>query len=287
MILFSDKLKEVSLKYCANLLDNQKVDKDFADEIECENLVHYPRMKEDTNDVEELSRDEFEKRLKLLATKSKEKYKFLLKSVEGFKNCIFRLFTQVWNQETKPQQWRNTVIIQLYKGKGEICNFDSQRNIHTKEDIPKLFEGLVVDKSKHQLVRSCSKYQIGGIPNHRSQEHLFTVKSVLSLYSQLNLPVILQLYDLSKYFDKEILKDAMDTLYSYGVRGNFDFDRKSKAKSTREIINNNSLLSIGHQMIKAKEKDKYLGDILHEGGLGKSVEATISDRYGKTFAAII
>ena len=65
------------------------------------------------------------------------------------------------------------------------------------------------------------------------------------------------------------------------------FDRKSKAKSTREIINNNSLLSIGHQMIKAKEKDKYLGDILHEGGLGKSVEATISDRYGKTFAAII
>jgi hypothetical protein len=35
------------------------------------------------------------------------------------------------------------------------------------------------------------------------------------------------------------------------------------------------------------KKDKYLGDILHEGGLGKSVEATISDRYGKTFAAII
>ena len=60
------------------------------------------------------------------------------------------------------------------------------------------------------------------------------------------------------------------------------FDRKSKAKSTREIINKNSLLSIGHQMIKAKEKDKYLGDILHEGGLGISVEATISDRYGKT-----
>ena len=218
-IFSPDKLKEVSLKYCANLLDNQKVDKDFADEIECEKLVHYSRMKEDTDDVEELSRDEFEKRLKLLGTKSKEKYKFLLKSGEGFKNCIFRLFSQVWNQETKPQQWRNTVIIQLYKGKGEICNFDSQRNIHTKEDIPKLFEGLVVDKSKHQLVRSCSKFQIGGIPNHRSQEHLFTVKSVLSLYSQLNLPVILQLYDLSKYFDKEILKDAMDTLYSYGVRG--------------------------------------------------------------------
>ena len=37
------------------------------------------------------------------------------------------------------------------------------------------------------------------------QEHLFTVKSVIALYSLLNIPVI--------------LKDAMDTLFSYGVRG--------------------------------------------------------------------
>ena len=40
------------------------------------------------------------------------------------------------------------------------------------------------------------------------------------------------------------------------------FDRKQKAKSTRENINNNCLLSIGNQMIKAKVQDKYLGDIL-------------------------
>ena len=35
-------------------------------------------------------------------------------------------------------------------------------------------------------------------------------------------------------------------------------------------------------------QDKYLGDILHEGGLKKSVEATISDRLdtGRHFAAI-
>ena len=37
---------------------------------------------------------------------------------------------------------------------------------------------------------------------------------VSALYSVLNIPVILQLFDISKYFDKEILKDAMDTLLS-------------------------------------------------------------------------
>ena len=39
-------------------------------------------------------------------------------------------------------------------------------------------------------------------------------------------------------------------------------------------------------MIKAKVQEKYLGDILNEGGLRQSVQATISERYGKAFASI-
>ena len=35
----------------------------------------------------------------------------------------------------------------------------------------------------------------------------------------LNLPLYLQVFDISKFFDKEILKDAMDTLYRCNIRG--------------------------------------------------------------------
>ena len=35
----------------------------------------------------------------------------------------------------------------------------------------------------------------------------------------LNLNLYLQVFDLAKYFDKEILKDAMDTLYKCGIKG--------------------------------------------------------------------
>ena len=216
-----EEIRETSLKYCVNLLNNKKIDPAFQNEIDFENLIHYLRMKtvQDDDDEEELSRKDFDMRVKKMAEKSKEKYRFILKSGEGYKNCIYRLFSQIWKEEVKPQQWRNTVIIQLYKGKGETFDYNCQRNIHTKEDTPKLFEGIVVDKSKQKLVDNCSKYQIGGIPGHRSQEHLFTVKSVISLYSLLNIPIILQLFDISKYFDQEILKDAMDTLYTYGIKG--------------------------------------------------------------------
>ena len=42
---------------------------------------------------------------------------------------------------------------------------------------------------------------------------------MMALYSKLNMPLFLQIYDISKYFDKEILKDAKDTLYRCGVQG--------------------------------------------------------------------
>ena len=45
------------------------------------------------------------------------------------------------------------------------------------------------------------------------------------------------------------------------------FDKKSRSKETREAINQNSWLSIDGNRVKAKQQDKYLRDILNEGGL--------------------
>ena len=50
------------------------------------------------------------------------------------------------------------MIVQLYKGKGDPCDFNFQRNLHIKNEYPKLFEGIVVDKSKEMRVKRCSKF---------------------------------------------------------------------------------------------------------------------------------
>ena len=220
MIFDPEALKSASVDYCVKLLQNTNVDPEFKDDIDIENLLHYYRMMvNDQNDQEELTYDDFQTRNKKIGSKNGEKYKFLINAGQGFQNCLFNLFKQVWATEEKPQQWRNTIVIQLYKGKGSINEFQFQRYIHTKEEVPKYFEGIVVDKSKDKLVKGCSKFQIGGIQKHRSQEHLFTVKRVISLYVILKIPLFLQIFDLSKYFDREILKNAMDTLYNCGVTG--------------------------------------------------------------------
>ena len=79
----------------------------------------------------------------------------------------------------KPTQWDNTVAHQLYKGKEVKSKLSNQRFIHTKDEIPKSFEHILMTKAKPKIVEGCTKFQIGAIPKHQSQEHLFTLKSVM------------------------------------------------------------------------------------------------------------
>lgn len=92
-----------------------------------------------------------------------------------------------------PEQWRDTVIIQLYKGKGPMNEFDNMRNIHTKLDIPKLFKNLLYKRAKPLIQEGTSKLQIGAIPNHRAQEYLFTLKSNIAFYKYLGISIRIQL----------------------------------------------------------------------------------------------
>ena len=63
------------------------------------------------------------------------------------------------------------------------------------------------------------------------------------------------------------------------------FDKNSK--NVRENLNRANVIKISNEEIKIREKDTYLGDILHEGGLSQRVKATVDKRHGRTLSAII
>ena len=59
---------------------------------------------------------------------------------------MFNMYKLVWDKESKPTEWEDTTAISLYKGKGLRSEFNNQRFIHTKQEIPKVFEQLVMEK---------------------------------------------------------------------------------------------------------------------------------------------
>ena len=58
------------------------------------------------------------------------------------------MFKILWSREEKPTPFEDTVLIQLYKGKGYKSNLYNHRNIHTKHYLPKVLESIIVGKSK-------------------------------------------------------------------------------------------------------------------------------------------
>ena len=88
-----------------------------------------------------------------------------------------------------------------------------------KDDVPKLFGNLVMGVAKEKLIAKMSKFQIGTKPGHRAQEHLFVLKSTIALHLELDKPVILSTWDVSKFFDSECLIDVMNELHRSDIHG--------------------------------------------------------------------
>ena len=174
-------------------------------------------MKENFEDDEEFTMKDYEELIKDL--KRKSKYPFIVKAGKDFHTALFNLFSKVWEDEKKPEGWKLTLMIQLFKGKGSKFDFGNQRFIHMKEEIPKSFEQLIITKCKRRIVEYCSKFQIGAVPGHQPSEHLFTLKSIISFYQLLQMAIIISFYDIRKFFDSESLRDAMNSLYESEIRG--------------------------------------------------------------------
>ena len=81
-----------------------------------------------------------------------------------------------------------------------------------KDWLPKVTESLTTDMMKDDIFKGGTKYQIGGVPGHRLEEHLMSLKSIIGRYKQKGEGVILKLVDIKKCFDKEKLRTIITSL---------------------------------------------------------------------------
>ena len=134
-------------------------------------------------------------------------------------NALMKPYRTIWDTETKPDSWRDTILIQLNKPGKDKTDLNGKRHIHTKEEVPKYFGHMVASAVKPILLEGMSPLQIGGIEGHRAEEHLFTIKSFLLLVEKKKEAIGFQLLDLSKMFDKESLLDCLNEVHKSNVKG--------------------------------------------------------------------
>ena len=85
-------------------------------------------------------------------------------------------------------------------------------------------------------------------PGHRPQENLFIIKSIMAIHEKYDEPLLLQLMDLEKFFDKEALVDILGEAYNNNVKDKeyrllYNLDKKKKNKLSLAKISSEKLSS--------------------------------------------
>ena len=211
LVVATKEIQKVFLNHCKDVLEVNPVEEGFEQEIELREKLHDICMKETSGEFL-VTEEAFERVITKFKANNKRNYDFLVRGGDKFKHSIYLLVKRMIEDEEFGESFGDTTLYNIYKGKGKKEDLESMRFIHSKSYLPRTVEAVVVEGMKEDILAGSSCYQIGGQPGHRSQEHLFTVKSVIAKVIEDDKAVIGGVHDIQKFFDKEVLSDVLNTL---------------------------------------------------------------------------
>ena len=209
LVVTRSEVKNITLEYCKETLTQNKPEHEAKEVIEDNNRKVKDLLKE-TDGEFNADFETFKKNIIKFKKAGKRNYDFLTKAGEKFQHSMFKLCKRWFEKEEFPNDLKQTMLHMLYKGKGKREVLNNNRFIHCKGWLARAAEAMVVqDGLKPCLLAGSSRYQVGGQPGHRPEEHLFVMKSLVAKYRQEKRPIFLQSYDVSKFFDKERIEDGI------------------------------------------------------------------------------
>ena len=125
---------------------------------------------------------------------------------------------------------------------------------------------------KPMIVGNMTEYQIGAIPGHRPEKHLYTLKSFVNLAEKNNVAVAITLLDLVKYFDKENLLDVLNELYKAKVKGKVYKLVHEMNKDTKITVRTSVGESNKREVNNSVSQGSIDGGILSSNNLSKGID---------------
>merc|ERR1712102_19788 len=141
------------------------------------------------------------------------------------------------------------------------------RFIHGRDWRSRLCDKIVTDKMKPDIVKACPNIQLGGIPEASSDDHLITLKQTMKNKEERKEGLIVNTYDMKKFFDKEDLTDAMYTLNKVA---------KVDDQSYRIWYKMNQDTRISVKTSVGLSRSANVKDSLGQGSMGAALVSTIN-----------
>ena len=218
LVVSKEEIKKTTLKYCKDTLQNNEAEEDFEEIVEDKREKVKVKLAEKDGQVI-IGQETFRKVLEKFERSKKANYDMIVKANSKFQEGVFKFCLEMIEKEQFPEEFNETILHMIFKGgKGKKEVLSDNRFIHSKSWMPRLAEALLVEGGmKGPLVEKSSIYQIGGQSKHRPEELIFSMKSLVAKVRKEKRPVLLQCWDISKFFDKEMIEDALLTCYKRDV----------------------------------------------------------------------
>ena len=204
--------------------------------------------------------------VKVFKSKNSRSYDFLVKSGNKYQEAIGHLVVKMIKTESFPDNFRNTLLHMIWKGKGGAEVLKNSRFVHMKTFLPRACEAVIVNKMKHKILESSSIYQVGGQPGHSVDESIFIIKSLMSMVEKTGKSFLFSLVDIVGFFDNEQILDVMDTLDRVGV--------SRKAAKCWFKLNQKTLIKV--KTAAGMSATAEAGDLVGQGTAGAGLVSQLS-----------
>jgi hypothetical protein len=260
---------QTTLNYCKETLSNNEAADNYKEGIELKGKVLNIKLSQ-TDGSFEINKETFDNVVSKFKKSGKRSYDFLVKASPKFQDAVYQFCQEMVKEEIFPKTFSETILHQIYKGKGRREILPNNRFIHSKQWLPRVAEGCIVAQGlKGPILEGSSMYQIGGQPGHRPEELMFVVKSIIAKQRLEGKAIIIQCQDISKFFDKEMMQDAILTCYA----------RKANPKAIRLWYKLNEATQIRVKSSQGLSDSADVGAVVGQGTIGGALvsQAVLDD----------
>ena len=112
---------------------------------------------------------------------------------------LCKLFNSIMNTEQMPSAWRQSILIPMFKGKGDIQEFKNYRGIKLLSHTFKIWE-KVVDRRMRQCT-NIHESQFGFMPGRSTTDAIFILKQTIEKHREGQKNIRVTFIDLEKAYD--------------------------------------------------------------------------------------
>lgn len=156
------------------------------------------------------------------------------------KELMLKIYNKIWMEEEIPNEWRKTLIVPIYKNKGNKRDCNNYRGISLISTAMKILEQIIDKRLRTTLESTLHESQSGFRKGRSTQDPIFSMKQLIQKASSEQKKVYLAFIDLEKAFDKVPREKLWNILRERGVDGKIRrIIQKIYDNNTNAVIANN------------------------------------------------